>query len=143
MSGRDIVTVFGKTNRLAEKQISFYCFVAFYVERRCRHPNLKPIRRKYGHIYTLQRVGSFTYITEGGVIHIHYRGWGHSHTLQRVGSFSCRLQRVGSFTFIVEGGVIHIHCRGWGHSHTLQRVGTFTYIAEGGIIHIHCRGWGH
>ena len=23
----------------------FYCFVAFYVERRCRRPNLKPIRR--------------------------------------------------------------------------------------------------
>ena len=78
-------------------------------------------------------MGSFTYIAEGSVIHIHCRGWGHSHTLQRV----------GSFTYIVEGGDIHIHCRGWGHSHTLQRVGSFIYIAEGVVIHIHCRGWGH
>ena len=58
--------------------------------------------RGWGHSHTLQRVGSFSYITEGGVIHIHCRGWGHSHTLQRV----------GSFTYIVEGVVIHIHCRG-------------------------------
>ena len=41
--------------------------------------------------------------TEGGVIHIHYRGWGHSHIIQRV----------GSFTYIAEGGV---NCRGWDHS---------------------------
>ena len=28
-----------------ENKFLFYCFVAFYVERRCRRPNLKPIRR--------------------------------------------------------------------------------------------------
>ena len=71
------------------------------------------IQYMVGHSHTLQRVGSFTYIAEGGVIHIHYRGWGHSHTLQRVGSFTY-ITEGGSFTYIAEGGVIHIHCRRWG-----------------------------
>ena len=101
-------------------------------------------------------MGSFTYIVEGGVIHIHCRGWGHSDILQRVGSFTYIVEGGGTeggahtyitdggiFTYIVEGGVIHIHCRGWRYPHTLQRVGSFTYIVEGGVIHIHCRGWGH
>ena len=55
-------------------------------------------------------VGSFSYITEGGVIHIHFVEGGVIHI------------------HFVEGGVIHIHCRGWGHSHTLQSVGSITYI---------------
>ena len=35
----------------------------------------------WGHSHTLQRVGSFTYITEGGVVLIYYGGWGYSHIL--------------------------------------------------------------
>ena len=32
-------------NRLvSENNILYYCFVTFYVERRCCHPNIKPIR---------------------------------------------------------------------------------------------------
>ena len=103
----------------------------------------------------MQRVGSFTYIAEGGVIHIHCRGWDHS-----------RHGRGWIFTYIVEGGyiaeggVMHIewglsHCRGWvihlnyRGSFTYTEGGSFTYIAEGGVIseggvvYIHCRGWGH
>ena len=89
-------------------------------------------------------MGSFTYI---GVIHIHCRGWGHSDTLQRVGSFTYIVEgggtEGGTHTYITDGGDIHIHCRGWGHPHTLQRVGSFTYIEEDGVIQIHCRGCGH
>ena len=82
-------------------------------------------------IHYLQRVGSFSYITEGGVILmdilICYRGWGH--TEGGVIYIHCG----GGVIHIhcTEGGLIHIHSRGCGHSHTLQRVGSFTYIAGG------------
>ena len=104
---------------------------------------------------------SFTYITEGGVIHNHYRGYGHSHIIYNTeGGVIQYITEGGSFTYNTEGGVIHIHyrrwghshtlqmvwslqsvghsvhCRGCGHSHTLQRVGSFTYNTEGGVIHI-------
>ena len=40
------MTVFWKTDRLARKTkfFFFYYFVAFFVERRCRRPNLKPLQ---------------------------------------------------------------------------------------------------
>ena len=77
---------------------------------------------------------SFTYITEGGVIHNHYRGYGHSHIIYNTeGGVIHILQSVGSFNTLQRVG----------HSHIIQRVGSFTHITEGGVIHIHCRWCGH
>ena len=64
------VTIFGL---VSENNILYYCFVTFYVERRCCHPNMKPIRyfifEQDAHLFLASALLPFT-LSEDAAIQI-------------------------------------------------------------------------